>query len=153
MIHFTTSFTVPAPLAAVAAFHGETRILKKLSPPPLFVQIHEFGEMKEGMVAKFTMWFGPVPVYWEAVHSQVSENGFTDTQQIGPLKSWQHSHRFVVGGDNVTRIHESILYEHPSGWRGWLTRLVFSQPGLRFLFLYRQWVTRRGVARLLKQKS
>ena len=150
MIHFTTSFTVPAPLAAVSAFHGQTSILKKLSPPPLYVQIHEFGAMKEGMVAKFTMWFGPVPVYWEAVHSQVSENGFTDTQQVGPLKSWQHTHRFVAEGENLTRVHESIDYEHPAGWRGWLTRMVFGKLGLHGLFLYRQWVTRRGVARLLK---
>jgi ligand-binding SRPBCC domain-containing protein len=134
----------------VSAFHRDTRILKKLTPPPLFVQVHEFGAMKEGMVAKFTMWFGPVPVYWEAVHSHVSENGFTDTQRVGPLKSWQHRHRFVAEGENLTRVHESIVYEHPSGWRGWLTRIVFGKLGLHGLFLYRQWVTRRGVARLLK---
>lgn len=145
---FETSFIVNAPVEAVAAFHGETRILKKLTPPPLFVQIHEFGAMEEGMVAKFTMWFGPVPVYWEAVHSRVSANGFTDTQRIGPLKSWQHSHRFVAERENVTRVYESIQYKHLSGWRGLLTRLFFAKPGLHFLFLYRQWVTRRGVATL-----
>lgn len=143
---FETSFTVNAPIEAVAAFHGETSILKKLSPPPLFMQIHEFGAMEEGMVAKFTMWFGPVPVYWEAIHSNVTANGFTDTQRIGPLKSWQHNHRFVAERENVTRIYELIQYEHPPGWRGLLTRLLFAKPGLHFLFLYRKWVTRRGVA-------
>lgn len=148
MPHFSTTFTVSAPVSAVSAFHRDTRILKKLSPPPLFVQIHEFGEMWEGMVAKFTMWFGPVPVYWEAIHTDVSEAGFTDTQRIGPLKSWQHTHRFVAEGENLTRVHEDIHYEHPQGWQGWLTRLFFNQPGLHFLFGYRQWVTRRGVARL-----
>lgn len=147
MIHFTTSFTIPAPLAAVSAFHGQTSILKKLTPPPLFVQIHEFGEMKEGMLAKFTMWFGPVPVYWEAVHTDISVNGFTDTQVIGPLKSWQHTHRFTAEGEKQTRIHESIVYEHPAGWRGLLTRLFFSRPGLYGLFLYRKWVTRLWVKR------
>lgn len=145
MNQFTTSFTIPAPLSAVTAFHQDTRVLKKLTPPPLFVQIHEFGEMQEGMVAKFTMWFGPVPVYWEAVHTNISENGFTDTQVIGPLKSWQHTHHFTAKGENQTHIHEAIVYEHPASWRGLLTRLFFSKPGLHFLFLYRKWVTRRNV--------
>lgn len=145
MPHFTTSFTIPAPLFTVSAFHRDTRILKKLTPPPLFVQIHEFGEMKEGMVAKFTMWFGPIPVYWEAVHTNISTYGFTDTQIIGPLQSWRHTHHFTVEGEKQTRIHESIVYEHPAGWRGLLTRLFFSKLGLQGLFLYRKWVTRWGV--------
>lgn len=138
---FKNTFTVNAPLQAVADFHSRTDILKKLTPPPLFVQIHDFGEMKEGMVAEFTMWFGPVPVRWIAKHVDVSEHGFSDIQQQGPLKTWAHTHRFVEDAPNVTTVHDSIEYTHPDGWQGVLTRLMFGKPNLKLLFLYRKMVT------------
>ena len=51
--------------------------------------------IREGAVADFTLWFGPLPLRWTAVHSEVSaQHGFTDTQQRGPLASWRHTHRF-----------------------------------------------------------
>lgn len=139
---FKTSFTVNAPLDAVVAFHSRTDILKQLTPPPLFVQIHDFGEMREGMIAEFTMWFGPVPVRWKAEHVNVGPTGFTDVQRVGPLKTWAHTHRFSAESPTVTRIHEHIEYTHPSGWRGILTRLLFGKPGLIGLFQYRKMYTR-----------
>ena len=142
MATFEYDFSVPAPLSAVARFHSRTDILKKLTPPPMFVQIHEFGEMREGMVAKFTMWFGPVPVLWHAEHINVSENGFTDVQRKGPLATWQHTHSFSAESPTRTRIDEKIEYTHPNGWRGILTRLFFGKPGLIALFIYRQLITR-----------
>ena len=139
---FNYSFTVNAPLAAVAAFHSRTDILKRLTPPPLFVQIHDFGEMREGMVAEFTMWFGPMPVRWQAEHVNVSEQGFTDIQRQGPLATWEHTHRFSAETPHITRIHEHIEYAHPTGWRGILTRLFFGKLGLYGLFQYRKLITR-----------
>ena len=139
---FQTSFTVDAPLEAVREFHGETGILKRLTPPPLFVQIHDFGEMQEGMVADFTMWFGPVPVRWKAEHVNVSDAGFTDVQRVGPLATWAHTHTFSAETPTTTRIHEHIEYTHPDGWRGLLTRAFFGKPGLVGLFQYRKLITR-----------
>jgi ligand-binding SRPBCC domain-containing protein len=139
---FKNKFTVNAPLAAVAAFHSRTDILKKLTPPPLFVQVHNFGEMQEGMIAEFTMWFGPVPVRWIAKHVDVSGHGFSDVQQQGPLKTWAHTHHFSADGPNLTTVSDSIEYTHPDGWRGLLTRLMFGKPNLKFLFFYRMLVTR-----------
>lgn len=147
---FDYHFTVDAPLAAVHAFHGRTDVLKRLTPPPLFVQIHRFGAMEDGMLAEFTMWFGPVPVRWHARHVDVDATGFTDVQERGPLASWRHSHRFEALGPNQTRVHEHVTYTHPTGWRGVLTRLFFGRPGLQGLFFYRKLVTRwslRGAAR------
>ena len=139
---FKTSFTVNAPVEAVSQFHSRTDILKRLTPPPLFVQIHDFGEMREGMVADFTMWFGPVPVRWQAEHINVSETSFTDVQRVGPLETWAHTHTFSAETPTTTCVHEHIEYTHPAGWRGLLTRAMFGHLGLVGLFQYRKLITR-----------
>lgn len=142
MPEFEYAFKVNAPRDAVIAFHHDSSVLKKLSPPPIFVQLHLFDPLADGAVAEFTMWFGPFPARWQAVHSDVGVDGFTDTQVKGPLRHWRHRHGFQQLSNNLTRISESIVYEHPAGLSGLLTRLVFNRPGLTFLFAYRQLVTR-----------
>lgn len=144
---FDFKFQVNAPLQAVSNFHHDSSVLKTLTPPPIFAQVHHFDPMAEGAVAKFTLWFGPVPIHWQAVHSNVSINGFTDTQVKGPLKSWQHTHRFTAVSANQTQIHEHIEYEHDTGWRGLLSRLLFAKPGLFFLFTARKWITKYHLKR------
>ncbi len=139
---FEFKFNVAAPVTAVSNFHHDTRILKKLSPPPIFVQIHRFEPLGEGSEAEFTLWFGPLPLRWLAVHSNVSKNGFTDTQQSGPLKSWQHTHRFTAVSPQTTLVHEHIQYSHKPGLSGLLTRLLFNKAGLYGLFTARKWLTR-----------
>lgn len=146
MPQFNYEFTVNAPIATVAAFHRDTTALRKLSPPPIFAQLHYIEPMAEGSLSKFTLWFGPIPVRWTAIHSGVSENGFTDTQARGPLEYWQHRHHFIPLNDNQTKIRESIQYKHPAGIRGLFTRLVFGKPGLWALFTYRRLATRRALS-------
>lgn len=147
MPKFNYTFTVDAPLEAVSNFHKDTRVLKKLSPPPIFAQIHEYEPLAEGSKADFTLWFGPLPIHWQAQHSNVSLHGFTDTQIRGPLKYWQHKHLFTPTADGKTLISEQIDYEHDTGLRGVLSRLLFSRPGLTMLFTARKIITRRSVAK------
>ena len=142
MPQFDYTFTVDAPLAAVSQFHSRTDILRKLTPPPIFVQIHDFGEMAEGMMADFTMWFGPFPVRWNAEHVNVSEYGFSDIQRRGLMAKWEHTHRFTALTADETQIHEHIEYAYPTGWRGLVARLLFNKPGLYALFTYRKLITR-----------
>ena len=98
-------------------------------------------------MADFTLWFGPFPIHWVAVHSNVSPNGFTDTQMSGPLKYWQHTHRFTAVSANKTRIDEHIQYAHAQGIRGVVSRLLFSKPGLYMLFTARKLLTQRATRR------
>jgi ligand-binding SRPBCC domain-containing protein len=140
---FDYSFTVKAPLTRVAGFHHDTRVLKRLTPFPVIVQIHRVEPLAEGSISDFTLWFGPLPVHWVAIHSKVEPlYGFTDTQQQGPLKRWAHSHTFRAEGENLTRVSEHIEYEHYGGLKGLLSRLLFPKPGLYLLFTYRKMVTR-----------
>jgi len=143
---FETSFTVAAPLAAVAAFHSSTLALAQLTPPPIFAQLRHIEPLGEGSRAEFTLWFGPFPVRWSAVHSRVDPlHGFTDTQVSGPLAAWQHTHRFDALDARSTRVREHIEYTYPPGWRGLLPRLLFNPLALRGMFAYRAWATRRLV--------
>jgi ligand-binding SRPBCC domain-containing protein len=144
---FNYSFTVNAPLAAVSDFHRDTSVLKLLTPPPIFAQIHTYEPLGENSMASFTLWFGPIPIRWQAVHSNVDQNGFTDTQVRGPLKRWRHTHRFAAIDEATTRINEHIEYEHNSGLKGVISRLLFSPMALYFLFTARMVLTRKFVQR------
>jgi ligand-binding SRPBCC domain-containing protein len=144
---FDYAFTVPAPLEAVAEFHRDTRALKRLTPPPTIVRIHSVEPLAEGSVSRFTLWVGPLPLRWKAVHCNVSPRGFTDVQAEGPARRWEHTHTFVPISADVTEIREHIEFEHKAGAWGLVTRLLFSQPNLWLMFTYRMWVTRRACRR------
>ena len=101
--------------------------------------------MADSSISEFTLWMGPVPVHWRAVHSQVSDHGFTDIQQDGPMAIWRHAHRFEALDDHTTQLHEHIDFKHHPGLRGLLTRLLFNQLALKALFTYRKWATRRAL--------
>ena len=145
---FDFSFTVAAPLQVVRDFHHDTSALKRLTPPPTLVQIHSVEPLAEGSVSTFTLWVGPLPLRWKAVHRGVTERGFTDVQASGPAKKWEHTHTFTPREDGTTQIHEHIEYEHNRGFWGIVTRLLFSWPNLFFMFTYRKWVTQRACRRL-----
>ena len=150
---FDYHFQVNAPLKAVSAFHHDTSVLKKLTPPPIFVQIHAYEPLAEGSTAEFTLWFGPFPVRWKAVHSDVSDRGFTDTQVSGPLKKWQHTHRFTSIENQRTEVSEHIEYEYEGGIKAITGRLLFSKPALTMLFTARMFLTRFFIARQMRQEK
>jgi ligand-binding SRPBCC domain-containing protein len=144
MAEFHYSFLVKAPVTRVAQFHHDTRALKRLTPPPIIAQIHYVEPLAENSVAEFTLWFGPLPIRWKAVHTAVDMlHGFTDVQQEGPLKYWAHTHTFIPVNAGITKVREHIEFEHHSGIRGLLSRLLFPHIGLVMLFSYRKWMTRR----------
>ena len=144
---FDFRFSVAAPLTAVCEFHRDTSALRRLTPPPTIVQLHDVEPMADGSVSRFTLWVGPLPLRWTAVHRNVSEHGFTDVQAEGPAKKWEHTHTFSPETETVTQIWENIEYEHKRGVWGFVTRVLFARPSLYLMFTYRMWVTRRWLRR------
>lgn len=138
---FDYSFTVPASLEEARTFYRDARTLKRLTPPPILVQLHYDEPQAEGSRVEFTLWFGPLPLRWVAVHSNVSEHGFTDTMLKGPLARWEHNRVFTAIDAKHTRISEHIAYEHRRGPWGWFTRLLFSRVALLALFTARRVLT------------
>ncbi len=139
---FDYRFDVHASLKDVRDFHHDTSALKRLTPPPTIVQLHDIEPLAEGSVSQFTLWVGPLPLRWTALHKDVSERGFTDVQTKGPAQKWAHTHSFHSVADNRTEIHEHIEFEHKRGFWGIVTRLLFARPNLWIMFTYRKLVTR-----------
>jgi ligand-binding SRPBCC domain-containing protein len=134
---------VPASVAEVARFHAEPRVLRRLTPLVVPMSMHRMDALAEGSIAEFTLWFGPIPVRWTALHLEVDpQSGFTDVQTAGPFRSWKHSHRFETSDEGGARINEHVDYQHGTGWKGLLTRVLFSRPMLSLLFTYRSAVMR-----------
>ena len=139
---FDYRFTVRASLEAVHEFHRDTSALNRLTPPPTIVQLQEIEPLGEGSISRFTLWVGPLPLRWEAVHRGVSEHGFTDVQSQGPAKKWEHTHTFTPVTEGTTEIREHIEYEHKTRFWGIVTRLLFARPNLYLMFTYRKLATR-----------
>jgi ligand-binding SRPBCC domain-containing protein len=132
-------------LEKIEAFHKDPTALKKLTPPPIFIQVH--ADHRTSLTAgdlDFTLWFGPLPVRWLARHEALTGLGFVDWQVSGPMSYWRHEHRFeeVPGG---VALLDRVTLAHRSGIPGFLTRLIFDGVPLRILFLYRHWRTRQSV--------
>lgn len=148
MAVFDYAFSVRAPLAEVAAFHWDPATLARLTPPPMILRTELLEPLAEGSISRFTLWLGPIPMRWVAVHSGVDPaRGFTDTQAEGPMKRWVHTHSFQPAGAASTEVREHIEYEHHPGARGVATRMMFNGPALRSLFAIRSAVTRRALER------
>jgi ligand-binding SRPBCC domain-containing protein len=144
MKKFKHRFRVAASLEAVATFHSDPRALKKLTPFPLWMQIHEMEPLAENARARFVIWAGPIPLRWEAIHTNVSEQGFTDTQIKGPYQYWVHTHQFVARNAEMTEVIDEVsaIYGEGLFW-GLITRLMWL--GMPFLFAFRGWRTRKAL--------
>lgn len=150
---FDYQFTVNAPLAAVHDFHRDTSALKKLTPPSTIVQLGKIEPLGEGSVSRFTLWVGPLPLRWKAVHRDVGPNGFTDVQTEGPAKRWEHTHTFEAVSGQTTQVSEHVEYEHKSGLWGLVTRFLFAKGNLYIMFTYRKLATRWYLRGALKKQA
>lgn len=140
---------IPTTVETLWAFHAQSNAFKKLTPPPVFIQLlhNSLTSLTEGEV-EFNLWIGIIPVRWIARHEPgPTETSFLDRQIKGPLALWEHRHIFEKTDDGAILI-DCITLSHKAGWRGLLTRLFFDGPSLKMLFLYRHWRTRLGVKKL-----
>ena len=141
---FEFKFHVNANVRLVRDFHQDTSVLKTLTPPPLIAQIHSFEPLGEGSEARFTLWFGPFPLHWLVIHSNVTESGFTDTQVVGPFQQWIHRHSFEAIDEHTIEIVDKIQAQvstHPF----WRIISQFMWLNLPVLFAYRAWRTKRAL--------
>jgi len=137
---------IMAPAEQVWEFHQSPDALSRLTMPPMRIQIvrDDRRSLTEGEL-EFLLRLGPLAVRWVAAHAPgVEARSFVDRQVIGPLAFWEHEHimRPCEGG---TELLDRITLSYRSGLRYAWTRLIFSRPALRTLFVYRHWQTRRAV--------
>lgn len=147
MRHYQHEFQVNAPVERVADFHRSTEALKALTPPPLFVKFNHLEPLGEGSKADFTLWFGPLPIRWVSIHSDVNPTeGFTDTQVQGPFETWIHRHSFESIDGGSTKVVDEIEGQ-PSNHPIWGIVSRFMWSTLPILFSYRARQTKKAVER------
>lgn len=139
---------MPTTLDAMWAFHADPKAFVRLTPPPIFVQMHRnaLKSLTEGEV-EFTLWFAFFPVRWIARHEPGPiSSSFVDRQVKGPTAVWVHRHLFEALPNGV-RLTDRLTIQHKGGLSGIFTRLFFSGLPLRIFFIYRHLRTRFGVKR------
>jgi len=141
---FTYSSVIPTTMDAMVTFHTSKDAFKKLNMPPIIPQIHR--DTREGLTKgtmEFTLWMGPIPIRWKAVHEPgPTPTSFVDVQTRGPMTHWRHTHTFEETPEGI-RLTDQIELEHPKGLSGIFTRMLFGRLPLEIFFTYRHWVTRR----------
>lgn len=140
---FEHSSVINTTLDEMHDFHADPKAFSRLTPPPIFAQIHrrDLKSLTDGEM-EFTLWFGPVPIRWLARHEPgPTEHSFADRMIEGPMAFWLHCHIFepVEGGVMLT---DRITLAHKPGLAGLLTRLMFDGLPLKILFFYRHLRTR-----------
>lgn len=115
--------------------------LSKITPKEMgFVVVSDFmdDEIVEGMIIDYIV--SPImriPIKWRTRISQVKENqSFTDFQEKGPYKYWNHYHEFVPNEGGVL-MKDTVDYELPMGFLGTIAHRIFVKKKLERIFDYR----------------
>ncbi len=116
MLTFKKTTLIDAPIEKVWEFHERPDILDILTPPwqPVKV-IKREGGLDIGAITEFQLMLGFIPIRWLARHTECNKPYlFVDIQEIGPLKSWEHRHKFTPK-NGKTELTDEIKYEIPGG--------------------------------------
>ncbi|HET8810099.1 MAG TPA: SRPBCC family protein [Flavobacteriaceae bacterium] len=96
------------------------------------------AEMYEGMEIdyKVTPLFG-IPMKWKTKITQVEPyKSFTDFQEEGPYKLWNHHHEFIENKEGVL-MNDFLTYEMPYGVLGRIAHTLIVKKKLKSIFDYR----------------
>ena len=78
-----------------------------------------------------------IPMLWQTRITQVDEgNSFTDIQQRGPYKLWNHFHEFIPNKYGVL-MKDTVDYELPWGLIGSIVHSLLVRKKLNNIFDYR----------------
>jgi uncharacterized protein (TIGR01777 family) len=113
--HFSYTTPLPVPAGLVFDWHRREGAFERLSPSWMPLKVHGMqGGIEPGGWVKLGVGpFGCIP--WKLVHGPYEEGkSFTDQQESGPFRHWQHTHRFE-SVPNGTHLHDEVVYELPRG--------------------------------------
>jgi ligand-binding SRPBCC domain-containing protein len=151
VVRYVHESHIEAPPEVVFAFHEAPGALARLVPPWERVEVvRPPSSLAPGTRVVLRMRFGPVPLTWEAEHTQY-ERGvlFQDRMVRGPFRRWIHTHRFLPH-DGGTLLRDEVEYELP----------FYAVPAaplvrwrLRRMFEYRHLVTATEAAAALQRRN
>lgn len=122
-------------------FFSAANNLSVITPPDMkFTVLTKLknDEIFEGMIIDYTV--SPllnIPLGWQTEITQVDfQTSFTDFQQKGPYKLWNHFHEFIQNEDGVL-IKDTVDYELPLGFLGEIAHKFFVKKKLENIFDFR----------------
>lgn len=115
--------------------------LSKITPKDMgFVVKSDFDDQPiyEGMEINYIV--SPllrIPMNWKTKITHVNfQKSFTDLQEKGPYKYWNHFHE-LIPNDKGVLIRDTVDYELPFGFLGTIAHQLFVKKKLEAIFSYR----------------
>lgn len=125
-------------------FFSSPHNLSRITPKDMrFIVLSNLKEdaIYEGMTIDYKV--SPllgIPMIWQTKITQVDKwKSFTDYQEKGPYKLWNHFHEFIPNERGVL-MKDTVDYELPLGFLGTIAHKVLVQSKLQYIFDYRRLV-------------
>ncbi|KFE97232.1 SRPBCC family protein [Chryseobacterium luteum] len=122
-------------------FFSSADNLSRITPEDMkFVVLTKMqnDEIYEGMIIDYHV--SPllgIKMNWRTKIRQVSfQKSFTDFQQKGPYKLWNHFHEFILNEEGVL-MRDTVDYELPFGFLGEIAHSLFVKKKIEHIFRYR----------------
>jgi ligand-binding SRPBCC domain-containing protein len=146
---FVYRSVIPAPAAAVFAWHEGPQALLDLLPRSRWVRLEErSGGIRDGGLVTIGIGLGRWRLRWRARHfGYVAGRQFCDEQIAGPFARWRHTHRVEAIGTRHCVYEDRVEFAVPGGRQ---VNLVLAGPltwALRRMFRARHAIVRARVVR------
>lgn len=132
---------IKSEIALVWDFFSSPYNLAKITPPDMGFVVRSKDVNRPiftGMCIDYTVspLFG-IPMKWRTRITQVDHlKSFTDFQEKGPYKYWNHYHEFIATDAGVL-VKDTVCYELPMGVLGSLAHFLLVEQKLKKIFDYR----------------
>lgn len=121
-------FSNPYNLSRITPADMKFAVLSEIADQPIY----------EGMTIEYKV--SPlfhIPMKWKSRITRVEyQKGFTDFQELGPYKLWNHRHEFIPNNKGVL-MKDRLNYELPFGLLGRIAHTVLVKKRLDKIFEYR----------------
>lgn len=142
MHQYKTEQWLPISLQEAWNFFSSPKNLTLITPPELGFKILtqlNGEEIYEGMKIDYKVkpLLG-IPVHWRTEICRVQkEKLFTDRQEIGPYKVWEHTHYFIEQNGG-TLMKDEVNYLLPFGAIGRMTHSILVKKKIENIFHFRR---------------
>lgn len=119
MQRFEFSSIIPAPQQALWDWHLRPGAFQRLTPPWDRVTPIRYTGVREDAPFAMSIQRGPIAIEWRGEHYGIDPpREFRDRMTSGPMRHWDHRHRFESVDAAQTRMIEEIEYALPLGVLG-----------------------------------
>lgn len=132
--------TIEAPLESVWEFFSNPENLARITPPSLGFQIVSSPRrpIRAGDRIDYRIRVAGIPLAWRTLITECDPpRAFTDVQEKGPYRRWEHRHTFEPLDGGLVRMTDRVDYELPLGALGRIAGGFWVRRQLRQIFDHR----------------